>query len=94
MMTLAKTFAIVDTATSIAYLLLAVAIVVALFYVGKFLWKLYQDFTAPGGQAEADIVNMFTPHESDGSIAPKNVPLKSADPIDWLFMHPDDSAPT
>ena len=35
---------------------------------------------------EEVIVDMFTPHQPDGSIAPKDVRPKSKDPIEWILV--------
>lgn len=80
-------------ASSVMWIGIAAVVLVLGYYAYKWLRGLYDDFTAPGGEAEAQIVNMFTPHNDDGSVAPKDVPLKSADPIDWLFMDHDASEP-
>ena len=85
----------IDTAIALFYVVLAVAIVYAVYRLAKWLYGLYVDFTTPGGQTEANFVNMFTPHDGpNGTVLPKDIPLKSADPVDWLFMDHDASAPT
>jgi uncharacterized protein involved in cysteine biosynthesis len=86
-----------NATVNIVVVLLVLAIIVALIYYGtavaKWLGGLYDSFTAPGGQIETQITNMFTPHQDDGTVAAKDVPLESADPVDWLFMDHDASAP-
>jgi hypothetical protein len=79
------------TLVNIVYLLLILAILVAVYYLAKWGWNVYQQFTSPGGQVEKDIANMFTPHLDDGTVAPKDIAPKGTDQIDWLFMNHEDA---
>lgn len=83
----------VDIATQAFWVLLAIAVIVALYYGYKYLKKLYDAFTAPGGEIEEQIVNMFTPHNDSGGVDPIDIAPKGTDPIDWLFMDHSLSAP-
>lgn len=90
-MQLATALKAADSISNVATLLLVVAIAVALFFVIRYAYNLYQYFTDLSiGSTEADVANTFTPHQSDGSVAPKDVAPKGTDPIDWIFMSHDD----
>jgi hypothetical protein len=97
-MQLATALKAADSISNVATLLLVVAIVVALFFVIRYAYNLYQNFTdlyhnvtdLSIGSTEADVANTFTPHQSDGSVFSKDVAPKGTDPIDWLFMAHDD----
>jgi uncharacterized protein involved in cysteine biosynthesis len=82
---------------NLIWIVLGLGLVFVLYHYGSqlktWLTGLYNDFTAPGGQAEQDIVNMFTPRNDDGTVAPKDVAPKGVDPIDWIFQNHDLSAP-
>jgi hypothetical protein len=83
----------VGLAVNLVYGALAVGILLGVFLLAKYLYGLYKAFTTPGGKIEEQIANMFTPHQDDGSIAPKDVKPKNVDSIDWIFMNHDLSEP-
>ena len=82
---------------NIVVVLLIIGIVAVLIYYGssvaKWLSGLYDSFTAPGGQIETNITNMFTPHQDDGTVAPQDIAPAGTDQVDWLFMDHSLSAP-
>ena len=79
--------------TDAMWIALAIAIVIAIVYLVRWLRSVYLLFTAPGGDTHENFINLFTPHQDDGGIAPKDVKPKGVDPIDWIFMDHDLSAP-
>lgn len=83
----------VGLSINLLYGAIAIAILLGAYYLINWAYGLYKTFTSPGGKIEEDIANMFTPHNDDGSIAPKDVRPKNVDPIDWIFMNHDFSEP-
>jgi hypothetical protein len=79
-------FDVINGASTLFWLAIAVVAVIAIYYLVQWLRKLYSDFTDPNATIEEQITNMFTPHTSDGTVAPKDIAPKGTDPVDWLFM--------
>jgi hypothetical protein len=86
-------FEIAGIALNVLYALLIAALIVAIYYAYRWAKKIYDDFTGPNAVIEKQIADMFTSHQSDGTIAPKDIPPKGTDPIDWIFMDHDLSEP-
>jgi len=73
-------------AVQVFYAALVAAALVAMYYLYKWLRGIYDKFMAPNPELEKKITNMFTPHQEDGTVAPKDVAPAGTDPVDWLFM--------
>lgn len=91
----------VDTATIAFYALLIVAAVYLLYKLYKLIKSLGIGVFAGAKMVAGNLVTLFnpfsddpqiptiewfTPHESDGSVAPIDVKPAGVDPIDWVFM--------
>jgi hypothetical protein len=86
--------AALSVAETVMWFAIGLAIIIAGYYLIKFLYGLYRAFVDPNTTVDQEFINMFTPHNSDGTVSPENIAPQGVDPIDWLFMHPEDSAPT
>lgn len=75
-----------STGVQVFYAALAVAAIVAVYYLYRWLKGIYVAFTGPNTVIEGQITNMFTPHREDGTVDPVDIAPKGTDPIDWLFM--------
>jgi hypothetical protein len=84
---------IVAVGTDVFWLLLGVPALIAVYFLAIWLKRLYDDFTGPNVDIEANITNMFTPHDENGNVKPIDIAPKGVDPVDWIFMDHSLSAP-
>ena len=91
---------VASVAVDLFYVALGVLAIIAGYYVYHWLkaslvpWAkdAFEGLTSPN-DPEAAINTMFTPHQDDGSVAPKDIAPKGVDPVDWIFMQHDLSEP-
>jgi hypothetical protein len=76
----------IGLAINLLYGAIAIGILIGAYYLIKYAYGIYIAFTAPGGKIEEQIADMFTPHNADGKVDPKDIAPKGTDPIDWIFM--------